>query len=76
MGTQYWVYINSSQKKAQLHKAKCGSCKYGQTLRSNSATSNDWWEGPFDSRNSAWECAQSAATKVGGVPTRCALCHP
>jgi len=76
MATEYWVYVNEASKKAELHKSKCGSCKYGRTMHGKRTASNDRWEGPFDARDRAWECAESAATKFGGVPTKCALCHP
>ena len=75
-GTEYWVYVNRDFKKAELHKSKCGSCKYGRTMHGDRTTAKDWWEGPFDCRDRAWECAQSTATMVGAVPTKCSLCHP
>jgi len=76
MAKEYWVYVNNSMKKAQLHNSKCSACKFGRVLKTDAAFSNDWWEGPFDSRDRAWESAESAAKKVGGAPSKCMMCRP
>ena len=76
MAKEYWVYVNTSMKKAQLHKSKCSACRFGQALKGKSDVSTDWWEGPFDSRDSGWESTQAAATKIGGMASKCMMCRP
>jgi len=74
--TEYWVYVNSSLKRAQLHKSTCGSCRFGRHMHGERSTGEDWWGGPFSARDEAWEHAKAEALKLGATPTLCPLCHP
>ncbi len=73
---EYWIYVNGSMKKAQMHKSTCGSCRFGRQMQGVRASEDDWWGGPFATRDEAWAHAQSEALKLGGNPTACPLCRP
>lgn len=73
---QYWVYVNSSLRKSQVHKSNCGSCKFGLQLRSNRTSGEDWWGGPFDSRDEALSYARSESATIGADASLCPLCRP
>ena len=76
MGTQYYVYVNNSLRKAQVHTSKCKACRFALGRQSGSSGAQDWWEGPFDKKDAAWEYAQSEAAQVGGVASKCMMCKP
>ena len=76
MGTQYYVYVNNSLKKAQVHTSKCKACKFALDRQGGSSGAQDWWEGPFDKKEAAWEYAQFGAAQVGGVASKCMMCKP
>ena len=76
MGTQYYVYVNNSLRKAQVHTSKCKACKFALDRQGGSSGAQDWWEGPFDKKEAAWEYAQSGAAQVGGVASKCMMCKP
>jgi len=70
---EYWVYENWRRKKAVVHFANCGACKYGRGMHDfNSSGKNCRWLGSYSTLEEAIVVAKQTMQ-----PYRlCGLCDP
>jgi len=72
----YWVYVDAVTKAVKLHKSTCGACRSGKGMHGHQRLKENWWKGPFSSRDDALKYAQSQAQLLRTQPATCGLCHP
>jgi len=70
---EYWIYENSAQNSARIHKGSCRRCNHGKGIHPGSSNETGGWHGPYADRDEAFQ--QAAA--LGRTKTRgCNVCSP
>lgn len=72
----YWVYENTTRKKARIHRAECSYCQNGRGIHDTEDSRHSRWHGPFTTIGEAGLTATATGQKDQRACTACLPAEP